>query len=431
MLLSRFKRVDEVVEQDLCTGCGSCVAVCPQDAIQMKETVSGLLAPAINPALCNHCELCTKVCPGDHFEEGMIAEGIDLFNGPVRNSYLVQHRQRDLLAVAQSGGAVTGLLLHLLESRRIDRALVTLMPQDGSLRPYPLLTRNPETIRKSCGSKYCPVPLNTRLSEISPTERIAVVGLPCHLHGVAHLCRHLPHWRRENLLLIGLVCDRILSFHAMDYLIYRAGLHRKDVRSFHFRSKQCSGWPGDVRIVTRDGNSLFLPARKRIECKDLFTPQRCRLCFDKMNVLSDITCGDPHGLSKDIKGQSAILARTSAGQSAVQSAIQAGVFVSRSISADDLFVGQMVENKRRDYAAYVGLWNAHGHTAPRVPIATNRWEGAPTPKERYVCKKRLFDFPALVEDDSTFRRSLRLIRWNRRMRLLNRLHHLFFRKVVE
>jgi coenzyme F420 hydrogenase subunit beta len=360
----------------------------------------------------------------------MIAEGVDLFNGPVRNSYLVQYRQRDLLALAQSGGAVTGLLLHLLESRRIDRTLVTLMPQDGSLRPYPLLTRNPETIRKSCGSKYCPVPLNTRLSEISPAERVAVVGLPCHLHGVAHLCRHLPHWRRENFLLIGLVCDRILSFRAMDYLIYRAGLRRQDVRTFYFRSKRRNGWPGDVQIITRDGNSLFLPAKERIECKDLFTPQRCRLCFDKMNVLSDITCGDPHGLPEDIKGQSAVLVRTLAGQSAVQSAIRAGVFVSRSISADDLFVGQMVENKRRDYATYIELWNTHGHTTPNVPIATNRREVALIPIEQYICKKRLFDFPTLVEDDSTFQRSLRFIRWNRRMKLLNRLAYLFFRKAI-
>jgi coenzyme F420 hydrogenase subunit beta len=360
----------------------------------------------------------------------MIAEGTDLFAGPVRACYLVQHRRHEVLAAAQSGGVVTGLLLHLLESGRLDRALVTVMPTDGSLRPYSVLTKDPAVIRQSCGSKYCPVSLNARLSEIDAKERIAVVGLPCHLHGVAHLCRHLQRWRRENLLLIGLVCDRVLSFRAMDYLVHRAGLRRQDVRSLRFRSKQRKGWPGDVRIITRDGKSHFLPARERIACKDLFTPQRCRLCFDKMNILSDITCGDPHGLSKDVKGRSAVLARTSEGQSAVQAAIQAGVFGSRSISADDLFAGQKIENKRRDYAAYVELWNARGRTAPRVPIAANRQHGVPTSIERHVCKKRLFDFPKLVEDDSTFRRSLRSIRWNRHMKLFNRLDHLLLGKVV-
>ena len=430
MLLSAFTRVDEVVDHGLCTGCGSCMAACPQDAIAMKETASGLLSPVINPASCNDCRLCAKVCPGDHFEQGMIAEGTDPFAGPVRDCYLVQHRRRDVLAAAQSGGAVTGLLLHLLERGRIDRALVTVMPEDGSLRPYSLLTNDPETIRKSSGSKYCPVPLNARLSEIDSAERIAVVGLPCHLHGVAHLCRHVPHWRRENLLLIGLVCDRILSFRAMDYLVYKAGIRRQNVQSLRFRSKQRNGWPGDVRIVTREGKSHFLPAGERIACKDLFTPQRCRLCFDKMNVLSDITCGDPHGLSKDVKGKSAVLARTSEGQSAVQSAIGAGVFVSRCIPADDLFAGQKIENKRREYAAYAGLWSARGYAAPSAPIAANRRQSVPTPIERHVCKKRLFDFPKLVADDSTFRRSFGFIRWNRRMNLLNRLDRLFLSKVV-
>jgi len=430
MLLSTFKRVDEIVDQGLCTGCGSCMVVCPQDAIAMKGTSAGLLTPVINPSSCNECGLCAKVCPGDHFEQGMIADGTDMFAGPVRACYLVQNRQDEVLASAQSGGAVTGLLLHLLDRGRIDRALVTVMPRDGSLRPYPILTRDPEMIRKSCGSKYCPVPLNTQLRKIKPTERVAVVGLPCHLHGVAHLCRHMRHWQRENFLFIGLVCDRILSFRAMDYLVHKAGLCRQDVRFLRFRSKQRSGWPGDVQIIMRDGKSTFLPARERIACKDLFTPQRCRLCFDKMNVLSDITCGDPHGLSKDGEGQSAVIVRTSAGQSAMQFAIQAGIFASHTISADDLLAGQKIQNKRRDYASYVGLWSARGRAVPNVPMMAKRQPDTPSPIERYIYKKRLFGFPALIEDDSTFRRIIRYIRWNRRMGLLSRLDHLLFGKIL-
>lgn len=430
MLLSTFKRVDQIVNQGLCTGCGSCTAACPQDAIEMMETPAGLLAPVINPALCNECGLCAKVCPGDHFEQEMVADGTDLFTGPVRACYLVQNRQNDVLASAQSGGAVTGLLLHLLDRGRIDRALVTVMPRDSSLRPYPILTRDPEMIQKSCGSKYCPVPLNTQLRKIKPAERIAVVGLPCYLQGVVHLCRHLPRWRRENFLLIGLVCDRILSFRAMDYLVHKAGLRRQDVRFLRFRSKQRSGWPGEVQITTQDGKSHFLSARERIVCKDFFTPQRCRLCFDKMNVLSDITCGDPHGVSKDVKGQSAVIVRTSAGQAVMQSAIQAGIFTSRTIPAKDLLVGQKIDNKRRDYASYIALWKARGRAVPNVPMMAKHQPDTPSPIEQHIYKKRLFDFPALIEDDSTFRRIIRYIRWNRRMRLLSRLDHLLFSKIL-
>lgn len=430
MLLSTIKRVDQIVTQGLCTGCGSCIAACPQGSITMKETSTGLLAPEINSSSCNECGLCTKVCPGDHFEQGMIADGTDMFTGPIRACCLLQNRQDTLLTSAQSGGAVTGLLLHLLDRGFIERALVTVMPRDGSLRPYPILTKNPKMIRKSCGSKYCPVPLNTQLKNIDPKERIAVVGLPCHLQGVAHLCRHLPHLQRKNFLFIGLVCDRVLSFRAMDYLVHRAGLHRQDVKYLRFRSKQRKGWPGDVQIIMQDGKSTFLPARERIACKDFFTPHRCRLCFDKMNILSDITCSDPYGLSKDVKGQSAVIVRSSTGQAAIQSAIQAGIFTSCTISADDLLAGQKIENKRRDYASYVTLWRIRGRVVPKVPIMSKHQPDTQSPIERHIYKKHLFDFPELIKDSSTFRQNIRHIRWTRRMRLLSRLDHLLFGNIL-
>jgi len=429
--LNTTRTVNDVVAQALCTGCGTCVAVCPQDAIQMKESPSGFLTPVIDPALCNDCGLCIKVCPGHHFEEGMIPEGLDPFAGPVRASYLVQHRQPDLLAAAQSGGAVAGLLLHLLESGRIDRALVTRMPANGSLRPYAILTGDPEVIRDSCGSKYCPIALNAQLREVSPTERIAVVGLSCHIHGVAHLCRHLPRWRRENLLLIGLVCDGTLSFRAMDYLVYRAGLCREEISSLLFRSKRRRGWPGEVLIITRQGNEFYLPARRRGECKDLFTPQRCRLCFDKMNVLSDITCADPYGVSKDPEGQSVVLIRTATGLAAMQSALQAGVFLSQDASADAIFAGQQIENRRRDCAAYFQAWRDWGHCAPCVPIADLHKEGIGGGHRRNGrYEKLLFELPAIAEADTTFQKSFRLIQRRRLGRLLNRACRLFLGKAA-
>jgi len=364
MPLNTFTTVADVVAHGLCTGCGTCVAVCNRGAIQMKETQSGLLMPVIDPALCNACRLCAKVCPGEHLEEGLLAECVDPFAGPVQAAYLVQHRRPDLLAVAQSGGAVTGLLLHLIKIGSIDHALVTQMPKDGSLRPYPLLTRDSEVIRQTCGSKYCPVALNAELRDVNPGKRIAIVGLPCHLHGVAHLCKHLPVWRRENLLLIGLVCDRILSFRAMDYLVQRSGLCREEIGCLLFRSKHRRGWPGDVLITTRPGKQVHLRANRRIECKDLFTPQRCRLCFDKMNVLADITCGDPHGLSNDRRGQSILLARTLKGLDAVQSSFQAAIFEKQQVSPDTIFTGQAMDRRRKDFQEYVRVWKSRGHCPP-------------------------------------------------------------------
>lgn len=46
-----------------CCGCTACMAVCPQNAISMKENDEGFDYPYIDDDLCVGCLLCIKVCP--------------------------------------------------------------------------------------------------------------------------------------------------------------------------------------------------------------------------------------------------------------------------------------------------------------------------------------------------------------------------------
>lgn len=48
---------------DICTGCGSCVAVCPSAAIRMQPDEHGFLHPAVDAAACTDCGLCACKCP--------------------------------------------------------------------------------------------------------------------------------------------------------------------------------------------------------------------------------------------------------------------------------------------------------------------------------------------------------------------------------
>jgi Fe-S-cluster-containing hydrogenase component 2 len=47
-----------VVDDDLCYGCGACIALCPVDAL----TLDALLAIVDEPT-CTHCEHCIHACP--------------------------------------------------------------------------------------------------------------------------------------------------------------------------------------------------------------------------------------------------------------------------------------------------------------------------------------------------------------------------------
>lgn len=52
-----------VVDATLCTGCGSCVEICPFYAINLKEKDGLLSTSVVDPLLCKGCGLCAPTCP--------------------------------------------------------------------------------------------------------------------------------------------------------------------------------------------------------------------------------------------------------------------------------------------------------------------------------------------------------------------------------
>ena len=46
-----------------CVGCGSCVCICPQNAIDMSENDKGFYKVSVSDDRCIFCGLCLDVCP--------------------------------------------------------------------------------------------------------------------------------------------------------------------------------------------------------------------------------------------------------------------------------------------------------------------------------------------------------------------------------
>ena len=57
------KTIEEVLNSGLCTGCGTCVGLCPKSAIYMIKTKEGYI-PKLNKSECVNCGICFEVCPG-------------------------------------------------------------------------------------------------------------------------------------------------------------------------------------------------------------------------------------------------------------------------------------------------------------------------------------------------------------------------------
>jgi len=368
-----MKTIEEVVKHHLCLCCGACMGVCPQNAIRMTETPAGLLRPEVNTDACNNCGLCLKVCPGSHLEKGLLPPQIDPFKGNVISAFCGRAVDAGIRQNGQSGGIVTAVLKHLFDSGRISNAVVTQMPQDGSLRPRGIVTARLDEIHNSQGSQYCPVALAdvAQKAITSSGEKIAVVGLSCHFHGIENARLHL---KGPAPIKIGLVCDRMLAFGAIDYLIDKANISRGDVAFFQFRSKKFSGWPGDVCVHRKDGTDFCVVDKIRRSIKDIYTPVRCRLCFDKMNALCDLVVGDAWGVRKDKKGFSVVITRTAAGQDIVSSARKAEAISIENVDEEQIFKGQAVENKRRDWTQFTAVWRDLGMSAPAFNF-DEKWFG--------------------------------------------------------
>lgn len=371
------KDIAFVVEAGLCTGCGTCVSICPQDAIKMEEAPVGLLVANIDLEACNSCGLCLRVCPGFHLEPGLLDNKFDPFKGPVLAAFCGYARDSEIQTGGQSGGIVTALLSHLIETGYVSEVLVTHIPGDGSLRPASYFATTQQELFRAMGSKYCPVAVNASFREVSKKkEPIAIVGMPCHVHGIRNLQKVIPKRSGDIKLIIGLFCDRILTFGAVDYLITKTGVGKREVADFRYRNKEWRGYPGDVYVKTKDGRILNLNRKFRMDCKDTFTPARCRICFDKMNIFSDIAVGDAWGVRESKEGFNSVIARTLRGLDALHSAEDAGVIILDEVSANEIFKGQAVEIKRKQWYAYTKVWDDKGSLTPDFGIPTKRWENS-------------------------------------------------------
>ncbi|MEM2359157.1 MAG: coenzyme F420 hydrogenase/dehydrogenase beta subunit N-terminal domain-containing protein [Candidatus Jordarchaeales archaeon] len=222
-----------VVESGLCAGCGTCYSFCPNNAIRIiKNSKNGFLIATVDEKKCSKCGICVEVCPGFSFDfektrlELFKENKVNFFVGPYLNAYLGYSTDHDIRYMSSSGGLVTALLLFALEEGLIDGAIVTKME---GLEATPIIAENNEEIIAASGSKYCPVPLNIALKRVLETEKgkkFAIVGLPCHIHGVRKAEKN-KELKEKIAFLLGLFCGGAPTFSGTEFLFSLLGIKKK------------------------------------------------------------------------------------------------------------------------------------------------------------------------------------------------------------
>ncbi|MCX6111678.1 MAG: Coenzyme F420 hydrogenase/dehydrogenase, beta subunit C-terminal domain [Proteobacteria bacterium] len=344
------KTIKGIAKDGLCTGCGTCISICPHSAIELTiDAQKGIYLPYIKEKECNQCGTCVDVCPGHAVDFKSL--NLSIFGQELRDNLLGNHincyvghaTDYDIRYNSASGGLVTALLVFALEEGLIDGALVTRMKKDNPLEPEPFIARTREEIISASKSKYCPVPANIALKEILLREgKYAVVGLPCHLHGLRKAQMINSKLKQRVVLELGIFCGGGISFLGTEFWLKKIGISKEEVEKIDYRGE---GWPGSMTIQLKNNKKkeshlYYYYYNRGFNC---FVPWRCTLCWDRTAELADISFGDAW-LSEIIKndkiGSSIIVSRTMQGENIIEQMISRNAVKFDSINHNKVLESQ-------------------------------------------------------------------------------------------
>ena len=308
-----------VAGRSLCHGCGICAAVCPADAIAMVCKHPGIFVPEHDEAKCVDCKKCVAVCSGkEPFGDRSLL-------GDVAGVWIGHAADEEVRVNGSSGGVVSAILIHLLETKAIDAAVICKPDEKFPARGMSLAAKTRDDILRGAKSIYGMTEIGSGLKEAlddSRVKKIAVVGLPCQIASLRQATEVVAEIGAKVFLSIGLMCGHNVYHKATSLAIKGQGIRMEDVAEFRYRA---SGWsPWFIEIITKKGkrytvcweDSPFAAIWDAL----VMVPRRCLLCNDFAAEAADIAVGDAWlaEYKGNQKGYSIILAHTRHGAGVVQ-----------------------------------------------------------------------------------------------------------------
>lgn len=314
-----------VVKKGLCTGCGTCVAMCPNTALKIAEDINkGVNIPTIDETICAECGLCLKLCPRFAFD--LCKQSEAKMNNPLIGNYINTYKGHStdihIRFNSSSGGLVTQLLIYALEKRLITGALITRMKKDYPLEAESFIARTEEDIINSSKSKYCPVSANVALREIiesNDEDKFAFVGLPCQIQALINAEQVNGKLRKKIVIRIGLFCSYSPNRHATRKLLEILQIKREEIIRLDYRG---DGWPGKMKIYNSKNECVVLQHHESyaILGSMVYAPYHCLVCNDGTCEFADISFGDawlPESKNDKI-GESIIITRSHIGDKIIK-----------------------------------------------------------------------------------------------------------------
>lgn len=189
-----------------------------------------------------------------------------------------------------SGGITTRVLIHLLETGRIDGAVLARqdLPIPGEASWF--IARSKQEILECAGSVYIPVPMLESLTAFRPGERYAMTCVP-EQSAALRVLQHAGHEQAQQVrFLLGPYTGTALYPGAIRALMRSKGIANSEaITSLQWRAGE---WPGYLEIKTASGKSV---RSKKVYYNFLipFYVTRASLqSMDFANEFTDLSVGD-------------------------------------------------------------------------------------------------------------------------------------------
>ncbi len=232
-----MEKTVDILQKDLCTGCGACFNACPADAIAMQPNEEGFLEPVIDGGKCINCGKCERTCPVLHPDYSN-NKSPDCFA-----AWAADEIRRD----SSSGGVFSVLADYVFE----NDGYVCGAAFDEEMELRHIITDSPADMPKLRGSKYlqsdsgyCYRKIKKLLLENKP---VLFCGVPCQVAGLNNFLGK----KYDNLITVDLLCHGGISPLVFKRYLKECFPDRKVV-DYKFRNKEY-GWIATANAYFSDG----------------------------------------------------------------------------------------------------------------------------------------------------------------------------------
>ena len=285
-----------VSNRGICTGCGACLAVCPNKAIDVVEdNLTHFMYPMVDENKCIGCDLCRAICP-------VLVDANEI--NSVLGTFAAYNKQIEDRMKSASGGMFRVLAAQVLSMG----GAVAGVKYCGPAYCKHVVIDSESELDELCGTKYFQSDTTEVYVELEKASRehetVMFCGTPCQVDGVRKWASTKGFLNK--LLTVEILCRGVApAFLQKKYIDYLENKSHKKINSIRYKEKT-RGWNKIGTMVTfTDGSSEYIKNSENeflwLEFSGNYSVREsCLNCRYKSTYRTgDITIGDFWGYPND------------------------------------------------------------------------------------------------------------------------------------